>query len=225
LHIPDGLMDPLVLALGWLIAAVVLAVSLRRLDGAMDRRTVPVMGVLAGAIFVGQMINFPIGGGTTGHLVGAALAVALVGRDKGLVVIVSILMVQCLLFGDGGLTALGLNILNMGVVAVFVAWGVFRLAGRRHRKAAIIAASWLSIFAASAVCTLELVASNGLSGGSYGIAAGIAIPTMLISHAVIAAGEAAITFGVVTYIERVAPEMFGAGSALERDEPVKGVAA
>jgi cobalt/nickel transport system permease protein len=212
-------MDPWVLAAGWLLALAALAFSLRRLDGAMDRRTVPVMGVLAGAIFVGQMINFPVGGGTTGHLVGAALAVALVGRDKGLVIITSILLVQCFMFGDGGLTALGLNILNMGVIAVFVSWLVYRAAAGLDRKVAVLAASWLSIFVASAACAIQLAVSHDISGGTYGIAGGIAIPMMLIYHALIGVGEAVITFGVITYVEKVAPEMFGAGAALDVEAP------
>jgi cobalt/nickel transport system permease protein len=225
MHIPDGLMDPWVLALGWVCALAALAFSLRKMEGTLDRRTVPLMGVLAGAIFVGQMINFPIGGGTTGHLVGAALAVALVGRDKGLVVITSILMVQCLLFGDGGITALGLNIFNMGVVAVFVSWVVFRIMGDWNRKAAILTASWASIFVASLACSLQLAASHDLSGGAYGIVGGVAIPMMLVLHAIIGVGEAVITFGAITYLEKVAPEMFGADAALNGRKARKGVAA
>ena len=122
MHIWDGLADPAVILVGWLIALLVVYLSIRKLNRELHPRCLPIMAVLAAGIFVAQMLNFPIGGGTTGHLVGAALAAIMLGPVAGLMVIVTILLIRCLLFGDGGITALGLNILNMGIIGTFVGW-------------------------------------------------------------------------------------------------------
>ncbi|HOO04600.1 MAG TPA: energy-coupling factor ABC transporter permease [Methanomassiliicoccales archaeon] len=205
-HIPDGLMDPWVVLLGWALAIPVIAMAIYRLDKRVDERTVPFMAILAAGIFVAQMLNFPVGGGTTGHLIGATLAVVLLGLNGAIVVMTAILVIQCLVFGDGGLTALGLNLLNMAVIAPLVAYGVLR-ALKGHEGAAVPVASWASVFLASLACGLMLSASYVISDGAFGIIGSVAIPAMAGWHAVIAIGEAVITSGVVLFLKRVAPEM------------------
>lgn len=207
MHIPDGLMDPLVAAAGWLVAVAVLALAVRALNRRMDDRQIPVMAVLAAGIFVAQMLNLPIGGGTTGHLVGAALAAILLGPWAGMAVIMVILTIQCLLFGDGGVTALGLNFVNMGLVGCLVGYYVHRAFPEKYRMAGAFAAAWLAVFLGSLACALELSASYLLSGGSFGIAPAIALPVMTIYHVLIGVGEALITMGVLVYLGQVAPEM------------------
>lgn len=206
MHIPDGLMAPEVVLLGWAIAIPAVAYALYKVNGSIDQRSIPLMAVLGAGIFVAQMLNFPIGGGTTGHLVGATLAVFLLGPWAGVLVITTILIIQCFVFGDGGLTALGLNITNMAVIGGLVSWGVLSAMGGRLKDLSVPVAAWTAIFLASGVAAIELALSYGLSP-SYGIEAAIAAPSMLAYHALIGIGEAIITSGVVLYLSKVAPEM------------------
>ena len=194
---------------GWALALPLITLSVYRLNKNLDERLVPFMAILASGIFVAQMLNFPIGGGTTGHLIGATLAVALLGLYGGVVVMTTILVIQCLVFGDGGLTALGLNLLNMAVVAPLVAYGVlsaFRKGADLSRGARVPFAAWSSVFLASLLCGIQLALSYTISGGSFGIEGTLSIPAMTIYHAVIGIGEAIITTGVVLFLSRVAPE-------------------
>ncbi|HSA35554.1 MAG TPA: energy-coupling factor ABC transporter permease [Methanomassiliicoccales archaeon] len=218
-HIPDGLMDPVVVGLGWAIALPFIALAVYKLNKKVDERMVPFMAILAAGIFVAQMLNFPVGGGTTGHLVGAALAVILLGLYGGILVLTTILVIQCLVFGDGGLTALGLNLLNMAVIAPLVSYGVLRLL-KKHQSLAVPLAAWASVFLAALACGLLLALSYTISGGDFGIVASVSIPGMAGWHAIIAIGEALITTGVVVFISRVAPEMLEMGKNQEVKEAV-----
>jgi cobalt/nickel transport system permease protein len=200
-------MDPLVAAAGWLIAITALVVTTRFINRNVDDRQIPLMAVLAAGIFVAQMLNFPIGAGTTGHLVGAALAAILLGPYAGMAVMMVILVIQCLLFGDGGITALGLNFANMGIVGCLTGHYVFRAFPDKYRAAGIFAAAWLAVFLGSLACALELSVSNITSGGSFGIAPAIAIPLMSVYYSIIGVGEAIITAGIIGYLGQVAPEM------------------
>jgi cobalt/nickel transport system permease protein len=200
-------MEPSIFAIGWLIAIIVLGVATKVVNKRIDKRQIPLMATLAAGIFVAQMLNFPVGGGTTGHLVGAALAAILLGPYAGVIIITVILIIQCLLFGDGGITALGLNILNMAIVGCFVGWYVYRAFPKKYEMAGIFTASWMAVFIGSFVCALELAASNNISGGVYGITASISVPMMLIYHSVIGIGEAIITTGVIAYIAHLSPDM------------------
>lgn len=203
-------MDPAVFLAGWAVAAVVLAVALLKVNKTVDEKAVPLMALLAAGIFVAQMLNFPVGMGVTGHLIGAALAVYMLGPLAAMVVMTVILLIQGLVFGDGGLTALGLNILNMAIIAPLTAWGILTLTGRKGWSVPV--AAWASVMTAAAACAFELAISYTVSGGVYGITGGLAIPTMLGYHALIGVGEAIITGGVVAYLAKVAPETIRAGA-------------
>lgn len=207
MHLPDGVMDPAVWAAGWIIALVVIGIAVLRVGKNLDERKIPLMAVLAAGIFIAQRLNFPIGGGVSGHLIGAALATLLVGPWASIIIITVILIIQALLFGDGGITTMGLNILNMAVIASAVTWAVVAVAGAKHRQASTPVAAWASVFVASTVCAAELAASFALSGGAFGINGVVAFPTMVGFHVLIAIGEAIITSGVILYLSKVAPEM------------------
>ncbi|MDD1770764.1 MAG: energy-coupling factor ABC transporter permease [Methanomassiliicoccales archaeon] len=207
MHIPDGLMSPEVLAAGWVLALPAVAWAVTKVNKTIDERVVPFMAILAAGIFVAQMVNFPIGGGTTGHLIGAALAVALLGLCGGILVMTVILIIQGLVFGDGGITAMGLNVLNMAVIAPLVAWIILMAVPERRRTLAVPLAAWASVFVAATACGVQLAVSFWLHPGQYGIDGAIAIPTMMLTHAVIGVGEAAITGGIVLYLSKVAPEV------------------
>lgn len=209
MHIPDGLMAPAIAAIGWAIAIIALAATMRVLNRKLDDRQITLMAVLAAGIFVAQMLNFPIGMGTTGHLLGAALATVMLGPFAGMMIISTILIIQALVFGDGGVTALGLNILNMAAIGCLAAWGVYRALRGRSEPTAVFAAAFASVLAAALACALELAISNAISGGAYGITWELAVPAMALYHTFIGIGEAIITSGIVLYISQVSPDMLG----------------
>src|SRR5687767_8163277 len=130
MHVPDGFLDaPTSVATG-VVAAVGVAVALRGARRELDDRTAPMAGLVAAFVFAAQMVNFPVGAGTSGHLLGGALAAVLVGPFTGALCLAVVLLVQGLLFADGGITALGTNVTLFSIVAVGVSWVVFRLAQR-----------------------------------------------------------------------------------------------
>ncbi len=200
-------MEPTIFAMGWLIAIIMISISTRILNKKLDKRQIPLMGTLAAGIFVAQMLNFPVGGGTTGHLVGAALAAIFLGPFAGMTVLTVILIIQCLMFGDGGITALGLNIINMAIIGCTVGWYVYKAFPEKYQTAGIFCASWLAIFLGALACATELAVSYSISGGVYGIPATIGLPVMLGYHAVIGIGEAIITTGVIIFVNQLSPEM------------------
>ena len=224
MHITDGFMDAMIFALGWLIAIIVIGISTKVINKKIDNKQIPLMGTLAAGIFVAQMLNFPIGGGTTGHLVGAALAAIFLGPLAGMVVITVILIIQCLMFGDGGITALGLNIVNMAIIGCIIGWYVYKIFPEKYQMAGIFTAAWLAVFLGSFACAIELAVSYTISGGAYGIPAAIGIPTMLGFHSVIAIGEAIITTGVVTFVSQISPDMLRLPKITLRDVTAKEVA-
>ncbi|OGS56709.1 MAG: hypothetical protein A3K60_02465 [Euryarchaeota archaeon RBG_19FT_COMBO_56_21] len=223
MHVPDGLMDPLVALIGLLeFLAFITAASYLGSKRLQDKQ-LPRIALLSAGIFVAQMLNFPIGGGTTGHLIGAALFAILVGPALAVVGMTVVLIIQALMFGDGGITSFGLNAINMAVIAPLTGWGVYHLlepmlgrSGISGKNIAVGAAAWASVFVAAAACAAELAVSYAISGGAYGIAATVSIPAMLGYHAVIGVGEAVITVGVIAYLWDVSADSF-----LSKDERLK----
>lgn len=212
MHIPDGFLSVPVAILMWLVSIVVIAVALKRVGKDLGERQVPLMGVLAACIFAGQMLNFAVAGGTSGHLLGAALAAILLGPWAAILVLTTVVGVQALIFQDGGLLALGANVFNMAIVGVFVAYFAYhtaqRLLGERRWGVPVsgFIAGWLSIFVAALACALELA----LSGTSP---ANIAIPAMGGIHALIGIGEGLITAGALAVITAARPDLLRAGQA------------
>jgi cobalt/nickel transport system permease protein len=208
MHIPDGFLSGPVNLGNAAIAAGFLGYSLRHTGKHMEERQVPLLGLTAGFVFAAQMLNFPVMGGTSGHFLGAMLATALMGPFAACVVLSLVLMVQCLGFADGGLTALGSNIFNMGVVGVFSGWllqqGLLKVLpkSRQGQLTALAVGAWASVMAASGACAAELA----LSGTSDW---GVVLPSMLGVHAVIGVGEALITTAVLGTVMAARPELMG----------------
>lgn len=214
MHIPDGLMDPLVAGIGLVEFIVFISVALYLGQSKVKERNLPRIAMLAAGIFVAQMLNFPVGGGTTGHLIGAALFAIMAGPVAAIIGMTVVLLIQALMFGDGGVTALGLNALNMAIIAPLVGWGAYNLLNpvfgkmpRLGKPISVGVAAWASVFVAAAACAGELLVSYAISGGDYGIAADVSVPAMLGYYAVIGIGEAAITVGLVSYLSAVSPEL------------------
>jgi cobalt/nickel transport system permease protein len=212
MHIPDGFLSVWVSVLFWVISILVIGVALRRLGKDMDERQVPMMGVVAAAIFAGQMLNFAVAGGTSGHLLGATLATVLLGPWPAVLVMTCVVSIQALIFQDGGLLALGANIFNMAVVGVFVSYTVYQAVQKlaRGRSWGIFvggfAAAWLSIVIASLAAALQLA----LSGTSP---ANIAVPAMAGIHALIGIGEGMITVGALAFIYAARPDLLKRGES------------
>lgn len=205
MHIPDGFLAANTWVPAWIISAGGLGICLKKVTAVLKEKMVPLMGVMAAFIFAGQMLNFPVVGGTSGHLLGGALAAVLLGPYAAAIVIAIVLTVQCFIFQDGGLTALGANILNMSFVGAMGGYFVYILIRRicNNKKTILIAAAisaWFSVVAASSLCALELV----ISGTSpYKIV----FPAMLGVHALIGIGEAIITTLVVSFVLKVRPDL------------------
>ena len=166
LHAPDGFLSIPVAALMWLLTVAVLAVAVSRAERTMDERAVPLMGVTAAFIFAAQMINFPVAGGTSGHLVGAVLAAVLLGPWLGMLVMAAIVTVQALVFQDGGLLVLGANIFAMGIVGAIGGYAIYRAIGRllggeaRGRLPAAGIAAWSAVMLGALAMTVELAVSG-----------------------------------------------------------------
>ncbi len=216
MHVPDGFLDaPTSVATG-VIAAGGIAVALRQARRELDDRTAPMAGLVAAFVFAGQMINFPVGAGTSGHLLGGALAAVLVGPWTAVLCISVVLAVQALLMADGGITALGTNITLMALVGVAVGWVVFR--GVR----AVLPTRLSMVAPAAAVGALVSVPAAALAftalfavGGTAPVETGTVAAAMVSWHGVIGVGEAVITGLVVASVVAVRPDLvYGARPAL-----------
>ncbi|MDR7465106.1 MAG: energy-coupling factor ABC transporter permease, partial [Armatimonadota bacterium] len=126
MHIPDGFLDTPTAIAGGVLAAAGLGLALRTVRRTLPHRAVPLVGVAAAFIFAAQMLNFPVAGGTSGHLIGAVLAAVLLGPSAAVLVMSSVLILQAFLFADGGITALGANIFNMALVASLLGYALYR---------------------------------------------------------------------------------------------------
>lgn len=207
MHIPDGFLSVAVSIAFWVVSLVVVGYALKRVNHDLGEQQVPLMGVLAACIFAGQMLNFSVTGGTSGHLLGAAIATILLGPWAGVLVITCVVGIQALIFQDGGLLALGTNIFNMAIVGVVVAYFVYqtiqKLADGKPWGLFIggFAAAWSSIFIASLSCALQLA----LSGTSP---ANVALPAMGGIHALIGIGEGLITVGALVFLYAARRDLF-----------------
>lgn len=206
MHIPDGFLSAPVWVSTGVASAGVVGAGIARARKTLGEQQVPMLGVTAAFIFAAQMLNFPVLGGTSGHFGGAAMAAILLGPLNAVLVLAVVLVIQALVFFDGGISALGANVFNLGVVGGFVGWGVYTLLMRvlPKGKAGLIGASavaaWLSIFVASGVAALQL----GVSGT---VPLNKALPAMLGVHALIGIGEAVITAAVITTVALARPDL------------------
>ncbi|MEI2714712.1 MAG: energy-coupling factor ABC transporter permease [Nocardioides sp.] len=217
MHVPDGFLDaPTSVATG-VVAAAGVAVALRGARKELDDRTAPMAGLVAAFIFAAQMINFPVGAGTSGHLLGGALAAVLVGPWTGALCLAVVLLVQGLFFADGGITALGTNITLFSLVAVPVGWAVFAMIRAVLPKvtASVPIASAVAAFVSVPVTALAFVGLFAV-GGQAPVSLGAVTTAMLGWHVLIGLGEALITGLVVASVIAARPDLvYGARSMLD----------
>lgn len=214
MHVPDGFIDgPTSLACG-VAAAGGVTVAVRKAAFDLDDQRVPLAGMVAAFVFAVQMLNFPVAAGTSGHLLGGALAAVLVGPWVAALCLTVVLAVQALVFADGGLSALGVNVLLMGFTSTFVGYGIYtvvrRVVARSDRAVPMAAAvgAWFSVIAAS-VLFIGLYALGGTGDVSLAAVGG----AMVGVHALIGLGEAAITTLTIAAVVATRPDLLYGGRA------------
>jgi len=208
MHIPDGFLSAPTSIGAWVASAGGIGYAVRRVNRELGERQVPLMGVTAAFVFAAQMMNFAVAGGTSGHLLGGALAAILLGPWAAMLVLTSVIAIQALVFQDGGLVAMGANILNMAVIGVLVGWIAYgvvrRLLGRWRARGAegvsAFVAGWLSVIVSAMVAAMELAVSGTLP-------AAVALPAMAGWHALIGIGEGLITVGVIAFLRAARPDL------------------
>lgn len=214
MHIPDGMLDTKTVAATWVAAIPAIGWATRKVRAAVSDGRLVLMAVLSGLVFALQMLNFPVAGGTSGHFAGGALAAILLGPWAAVLVMTSVLVVQALVFGDGGVTALGANIVNMAILAPLVGWWIYSVAvrvsdTRAGRTAGAFAAGWTSCVAAAAGAAIMIWASGSA----------LLVPVlgaMTFWHALIGIGEGLVTGGLVAYVFVVRPDLMKADAEVMR---------
>ena len=214
MHIPDGFLSPEVAAGTAVVAAGAVAIGLRRAEARLDDKLVPLLGVTGAFVFAAQMLNFPVAGGTSGHFLGATLAAVLLGPWIACLVMAVVVATQALAFADGGVSALGVNVVNMGVLGALLAGFAVKAglrllpAGRAAFLGLVGVVSWLAVMAGAAATSVELALSGTLP-------LAVALPPMLGVHALIGVGEAVITVAAAGAVLASRPDLI----AVARFEP------
>jgi len=212
MHIPDGLLDPITTIVLWIVTIAIMILGYFRMGKMFEKedseKMIPYIGVLAAVIFAFQFVNYPVPGGTSGHLVGGTLVAIILGPWASVIVMFLILVIQSL-FGDGGITALGPNAFNMGIIGGIVGFYIVVLLVRLFNKTSIkkelkvtiatAIGSYIAIVLASFICGIEI----GIGGA---IPMEIAIPAMVFWHLIIGIGEAIISALIVFYIYKTKPD-------------------
>jgi cobalt/nickel transport system permease protein len=205
MHLPDGFLDTKTIVATASLSVIGIGAAWRQTKLQLPQRQIPLLGLAAAFVFAAQMLNFPVAGGTSGHLMGAVLTAVLLGPGAAMIVIATVLVVQCFLFADGGVLALGANVFNMAIVGAGIGYTIYRillrlLGMRLGRIPAVAIASWCSVVAASLCCAGELAWSGTVPWQT-------AFPAMAGIHSLIGLGEALITALVVTALEKARPEL------------------
>ncbi len=206
LHIPDGFLDIPVSIVGWILFILILAYALRQTRHQFGDRQTPMMGILAAFVFAAQMINFPVAGGTSGHLLGATLVAIFLGPWAMVIVMTCVIGVQALLFQDGGLLALGFNIVNMGIISGIVGYSIYIGINKLMRGTptsqvvGTAVGAWAGVMVAAIATALQL----SISGTSP---LEIALPAMAGVHALIGVGEALITVAALVFVRQIRPDL------------------
>ena len=218
LHIPDGFLSGGVAAATAAVALVAVIYGLRVADRQLDEARVPLLGLCAAFVFAAQMLNFPVAGGTSGHFLGATLAAVLLGPWIACVVMAVVLAAQALAFADGGISALGANVVNMGVLGALLA-GLVLQAGQhvlpRTRTAflgLVAVVAWLAMMAGAAATSWELALSGTAPLGTV-------LPAMLGVHALIGVGEAVVTVTAVGAVLSTRPDLIALGGLRAGGQP------
>ena len=217
MHAPDGFLNPGTAVVTALISVVVVGFSLRQARAQLSERAIPLAGIAAAFVFAAQMFNFPVASGTTGHLLGGALVAILLGPSVGTVVVTIVVVVQALVFADGGLTALGYNVLNMAVVTSYGGYAVFRLLRKvfPSTTGGVVGATSLAAWA-SVVMAAITFAIEWLFGATAPIPFDQVFTAMVGVHVLIGVGEALISALAVGAVLAARPDLVYGARDLDR---------
>jgi len=205
-HIPDGFLSPEVAGATAVVTVAAVGYGLKTASGTLDERRVPLLGVTGAFVFAAQMLNFPVAGGTSGHFLGAALAAILLGPWLACLTMGVVISLQAFVFADGGITALGANILNMGVIGALLVGGLMLATRRALPKsrtmllAIVGVGAWLAVMAGATATSVELALSGTVPLGTV-------LPAMLGVHALIGIGEAVVTVASVAAVLAARPDL------------------
>jgi cobalt/nickel transport system permease protein len=201
MHIPDGFLSLEIWGFLYVLTSFILVYSITKVNKRIGEKHIPMMGVLAAFIFAGQMLNFPVAGGTSGHMLGSTLSAIVLGPFSGTIIMSVVFIIQTLIFQDGGLTALGANIFNMGIIGTIVGYYIYHLFIKIIKKeVAIFLASWCSVVLAALMTGLEIALSGIIS-------LEIVVPAMSVIHIVIGIAEGLITLSIIRYISKTRPDL------------------
>ena len=228
MHIPDGFIDGPTSLIAGLIAIAGVAWCVRKTSATLSDRDIPVVGLAAAFIFAAQMLNFPVANGTSGHLLGGVLAAVLVGPWAGALAVTVVLVVQALLFADGGLSALGLNVINMALAGAFVGYGLFLVLRKvlGGRTWSVTPAAGTAAFLVPVIAALLFTVEYAI-GGNDAVSVGTVATAMIGVHALIGIGEGVISGLAVGAVMSMRPDLvYGARRLEARPQPaLRGVAA
>ena len=223
MHAPDGFLTAPTAIVTGVMSAGAMAASIRASRPELDDDRIPLAGVTAAFVFAAQMVNFPVAAGTTGHLMGGALAAVLLGPSLGLLVVAVVVIVQAIGFADGGLTALGYNVLNMAVVTSLGGWAVF-LGARRLLPSTSTGVTLAAFLAALVSVVLSAMAFSlqWLFGASAAVPFDTVFTAMVGVHTLIGIGEGLVTAGVVAAVLAVRPDLVRGADGIDRaDGPAR----
>jgi cobalt/nickel transport system permease protein len=218
MHIPDGFIDGPTSFVAGLIAIVAVAWCVRKTSETLSDRDIPVVGLAAAFIFAAQMINFPVANGTSGHLLGGVLAAVLVGPYAGALAVTVVLVVQALLFADGGLSALGLNVINMALAGAFVGYGLYLLFRKvfASRPWSVTAASGIAAFLVPIIASIVFTIEYAV-GGNDAVSVTALAGAMIGVHALIGIGEGIITAMAIGAVMSMRPDLVYGARDLQPD--------
>ena len=216
MHIPDGYLSPPVFVAAFVVAIIFWAISFKKIK--LTDKQVPIMGLLTALFFAAMMMNYPIAGGTTAHLLGGASLGLILGPFAGCISVTIILVLQALLFGDGGLTALGANVLNMGVIGIFVPCALFLLMNKfvKGTGKQLYVLVFISAFVGDMLAAIAAGTELGLSQPIFQYGLSVAIPAMAINHSIIGVAEGIVTMVLIGTLLKLRPDVLQQSPILKR---------
>ena len=215
MHIPDGFLSPEISIVTFIITLVFWIISFLKAKNSLDERQVPIMGLLTALFFAAQMMNYPIVGGTTGHLLGGASLGIILGPYAGCISITIILILQSLLFGDGGITALGANVLNMGIIGVFIPAFLLLALNKLSKGKGLYAWVFISAFVGDVLAAIAAGAELGFSVQTFPYGLSVAVPAMAINHSVIGVIEGVVTMVLIGVLLKLRPDVLSKSPSLK----------
>jgi len=206
-HIPDGFLSPSVFITAFVITIIFWAISFKKTK--LTDKQVPIMGLLTALFFAAMMMNYPIVGGTTAHLLGGASLGLILGPLAGCISVTIILVLQALLFGDGGLTTLGANVLNMGIIGIFVPCALFLLMNKAVKGTGkkLYTVIFVSAFVGDVLAAIAAGTELGLSQPTFQYGLSVAVPAMAINHSIIGAAEGIVTMILIGTLLKLRPDV------------------